>query len=135
MKCAAENRGRFDSAFRGVVGESGSVHHLVPTVAVEILDVDPTVEEETVAEAVRSYLRKEPSSEVKVFLTRKPFRGTRMAFVSLAGGAVRRDKLRRPALGNHIALCVMCTLTFFSVFLKTAFFKFVATIYQILLNG
>ena len=25
VKCAAENRGRLDSAFRGVVGESGSV--------------------------------------------------------------------------------------------------------------
>ena len=56
VKCAAENRGRLDSAFRGVVGGSGSIRHLVPTVEVEILDVDPTVEEE-VAEAVLSYLR------------------------------------------------------------------------------
>ena len=82
MKCAAENRGRLDSAFRGVVDESGSVRHLVPTVEVEILDVDPIVEEE-VAQTVRSYLREEPSSEVKVFLTKKSFRGTRKAFVEL----------------------------------------------------
>ena len=83
VKSAGENRGRLDSAFRGVVGESGSVRHLVPTAQVEIFDVDPTVEKEEVAEAVRSYLREEPSSEVKVSLTRKPFRGTRKAFVRL----------------------------------------------------
>ena len=46
VKCAAENRGRIDSAFRGEVGESGSVRHLVLKVEVEILDVDPTVVEE-----------------------------------------------------------------------------------------
>ena len=43
VKCAAENRGRLHSVFRGVVGKSGSVRNLVPTVEVEILDVDPTV--------------------------------------------------------------------------------------------
>ena len=39
--------------------------------------------EEKVAEAVRSCLRVETSSGVKVSLTRKPFRGTRKAFVRL----------------------------------------------------
>ena len=47
------------------------------------MDVDPTVEEEEVAEAVRSCLREEPSSGVKVSLTRKPFRSTRKVFVRL----------------------------------------------------
>ena len=83
IKCAAGNRGKLDSAFRDAVGESGSVRHLVPMVEVEILDVDPTVEEEEVAKAVRSCLREEPSACVKVSLTKKPFRGTRKAFVRL----------------------------------------------------
>ena len=83
IKCAARDRGKLDSAFRDAVGESGSVRHLVPMVEVEILDVDPTVEEEEVAKVVRSCLREEPSACVKVFLTRKPFRGTRKAFVRL----------------------------------------------------
>ena len=48
VKCAAEDRGRLDTAFRDVVGESGSVRHLVPTVEVEIMDIDPTIEEEVV---------------------------------------------------------------------------------------
>ena len=61
VKCTAENRGRLHSAFRGDFAESGSVHHLVSTVEMEILDVDPTVEEEKGAEAIRSYLREEPS--------------------------------------------------------------------------
>ena len=40
VKCGVENRGSLDSAFRGVVGESGSVCHLVPMVEVEIMDID-----------------------------------------------------------------------------------------------
>ena len=73
VKCAVEDRGKLDSAFRDVVGESGSVYHLVPTVE----DVNPTVEEEEIAEAVRSCQREERSLGVEVSLTRKPFRGTR----------------------------------------------------------
>ena len=76
IKCAAGDKGKLDSAFRNAVRESGSVRHLVPM-------VDPTVEEEEVAKAVRSCLREEPSACVKVSLTRKPFRGTRKAFVRL----------------------------------------------------
>ena len=75
--------GRLDSAFRDVVGESGSVRHLVPTVEVEIMDIDLTVEEEEVAEAIRSCLQENPSSGVEVSLTRKPFRGTKKTFVRL----------------------------------------------------
>ena len=46
IECAAGDRRKLDSAFRDAVGESGSVRHLVPMVEVEILDVDPSVEEE-----------------------------------------------------------------------------------------
>ena len=55
----------------------------MPTVEVKILDVDPTVEEEEVVEAVRSCIWEEPSEGVEVSLTRKPFRDTRKAFVRL----------------------------------------------------
>ena len=44
VRCAAKDRGSLDSIFRCVVGETGSVRHLVPTVEVEILGIDPTVE-------------------------------------------------------------------------------------------
>ena len=44
VNCAAEDRGRLDSAFRDVVGESGSVRHLVPAVKLEIVDINPTAE-------------------------------------------------------------------------------------------
>ena len=69
--------GRLESVFRDVVGESGSVSHLVPTVDVEIMDIDPTVEEEEVAEAVWSCIQEDLFSGIKVSLTRKPFRGTK----------------------------------------------------------
>ena len=81
VKCAAKDRGRLNSAFRDVVGETKSVHHLVPMFEVEILDLDPTAESEEVAET--GALQEEPSSEVKVSMTKRPLRGTRKAFVRL----------------------------------------------------
>ena len=83
IKCAVKDRGRLDSTFRDVVEETGSVRHLVPTIEVKILDIDPTVEAREIAMAVRSSLREEPSSDVKVSLTRKPFIGTKKAFVRM----------------------------------------------------
>ena len=83
VKCAMKDRGRLDSAFRYVVGETGSVRHLVPTVEVKILGIDPTRKAKEVAEAVQSCLKEETASEVKVSVTKKPFRGTRKAFVRL----------------------------------------------------
>ena len=77
VKCAAEDRGRLNSAFCDAVGESRSVRHRVPTIEVKIMD--PTVEEEEVAETVRSCLQEDPPLRVKVSLTRKPFRGTKKA--------------------------------------------------------
>ena len=77
VKCAVEDIEKLGSAFRDVVGESGSVHHLVHTVEVEILDIDPTTETEDIAEAIRDCLRKETPLDVKVCLTKRPFRCTR----------------------------------------------------------
>ena len=72
-----------DSAFCEANGTSRSVHHLVPTVEVEILDIDLTVEAKDIAEVVWSCLREEPSSCVEVSLTKRPFRGIRKAFVKM----------------------------------------------------
>ena len=83
VKCSAKDRKRLDSAFRNVVGGSESVRHLVLTVKVEVMDIDPTTGDEEVAEAVRSCLQEEPLSEVKVSITKRPFRGTRKTFVRL----------------------------------------------------
>ena len=47
------------------------------------MDIDPTVEEEEVVEAIRSCLQEDPSSGVEVSLTRKHFSGTKKAFVRL----------------------------------------------------
>ena len=77
VKCAAEDRGKPDSAFRDVVGESGLVRHVVPTVKLEILDIGPTAETEEVTEAVRSCRQEETSVGMKVCMTKKPFRRTR----------------------------------------------------------
>ena len=52
-------------------------------VEVEIMDFDPTAEVMEVEEAVRSCLHEESTSEVKVSMTKRLFRGTRKAFIKL----------------------------------------------------
>ena len=54
LKCASKDRGRLDSAFRDVVYDSGYVQHLVPTVKVAIMGIDPAAEAEAVEEVIRS---------------------------------------------------------------------------------
>ena len=54
LKCKVKHRVSLDSAFREAIGAAGSVRHLVPTVEVEILDIDPTVEAEDIAGRRRS---------------------------------------------------------------------------------
>ena len=58
-------------------------NHLILTVEVEILGIDPTVEAEDIADVAWSCLREEPSSGVDVSLTKRTFRGTRKAFVRM----------------------------------------------------
>ena len=81
--CAAKDRDRLDSVFWDVVGEQGTVHHLVPIIQVKILDLDPTTEEAQAEVAVRSFLQEDPSVEAKVMLARSTFRGSGKAFVQL----------------------------------------------------
>ena len=47
------------------------------------MDIDPTAEIIEVEKAVRSCLHEESISEVKVSMTKRPFRGTRKAFINL----------------------------------------------------
>ena len=83
VKCTAKDRGGLDSVFRDVVGESGSIHHLVPRVEVEIMDIDSITEVVEVEGEVRSCLREEPTSELEVTMRRRPIRGTRKVFIKL----------------------------------------------------
>ena len=60
VKYAAKERGRLDSAFCDVVGETASICHFVPMVEVEIMDIDLAAEIEKVEDVVRSCVHKEP---------------------------------------------------------------------------
>ena len=66
-----------------MIGKLGSVRHLVPTVEVEMLDIDLTVETEEVREADRSSLQEKSSAGIKVCRMKKTFRGTRKAYIML----------------------------------------------------
>ena len=81
LKCNVKDRVGLNSTFHEAIGAPGCVRHLVPTVEVEILDIDPTVEAEDIAKTVWSCLQEEPSSRVEVSLTKRPFRGRRKAFI------------------------------------------------------
>ena len=52
LKCKAKDSVKLDSAFRDAIGATGFVRHLVPTVEVEILDIDPTMEAEDMKKTV-----------------------------------------------------------------------------------
>ena len=83
VECETENRGIRDTVFRDVVCESGLICHLVPTVEAVILEINPTAENEEITEAVRSCLQEETPGEIIVCMRKKPFRGTRKAYVML----------------------------------------------------
>ena len=83
LKCNAKDRVGLNSAFREAIGVSGCIRHLVLTVEAEILDVGLTVEAKDIAEELWCCLREEPSSRVEVSLTKRPFTGTKEAFVGI----------------------------------------------------
>ena len=76
LKCAAENRGRLDSAFQVVVSDIGFVCHLIPHIKVEMMNIDATAEDVEVEEAISNFLGEEMATKLKVSLTRRPSRET-----------------------------------------------------------
>ena len=83
LKCSTKSRGRLDTAFKEAVGARGTVRHLIPRIEVDIADLDPTTEAEDVEDAVRSFFNKEPELELRVSLSKTPYRGNRKAYVLL----------------------------------------------------
>ena len=77
LKCSTKNRERLDTVFREVVGARRTVRHLIPRIAVEIADLDPTIEAEDVQVAVRSYFDQGLELELRVSLSKTPYRGNR----------------------------------------------------------
>ena len=83
LKCSTKSRGRLDTAFKGAVGASGMVRHLIPRIEVEIADLEPTIGARDVGEAVRGFFEQESEIELTVSLSKRPYRGNRKAFVLL----------------------------------------------------
>ena len=83
LECSKKDRGRLGTAFKEAIGASGSVHHLIPRIEVEIVDLEPTIEVKDVEDAVRSLFDKEPELELRVSLSKTPYRGNRKAYVLL----------------------------------------------------
>ena len=82
LKCS-KHCGRLDSAFKEVIGTSGSVRHLIPRIEVEIADIDPSTDAEDVEEAVISLFDHGSKLELEVSLTKRPFRSNGKAYVFL----------------------------------------------------
>ena len=71
------------TAFKDTVRVTGTVHHLIPRMEVEVADLEPTIGARDVEEAVRGFFEQESEIELTVFLTKRPYRGNRKAFVLL----------------------------------------------------
>ena len=82
-----------------VVGARGTVRHLIPRIEVEIADLEPTIEAEDVEDAVRNYFDHGTEMELRVSLSKTPYRGNRRAYVLL-------EEARAPKLlkGAHIKI-------------------------------
>ena len=83
LKCPKECRGLLDSAFQEAIEVRGTVRHLIPRFEVEITDLHPSIEGEEVEEAVREFCQQGPEMELRVSLTKRPYRGIRKAYVLL----------------------------------------------------
>ena len=83
LKCSKEGRARLDTALKEVIGASGTVRHLIPRIEVEIADIEPSIEAEDVENAVRGFFDHASELELKVSLTKRPYRGNRKAYVFL----------------------------------------------------
>ena len=79
LKCPKNSRGRLDTAFK----EAVAVRHLIPRIEVEIADLEPTIGAEDVEDAFRNYFGQETELELRVSLSKTPFRGNRKAYVLL----------------------------------------------------
>ena len=83
LKCSTKSGGRLDTAFKEVIGARGTVRHLIPRIEVEIADLEPTIEAEDAEDAVRSFFDQEPELELRVSLSKTPYKGKRKAYVLL----------------------------------------------------
>ena len=77
LKSPKEHRGRLEFFLKEVISESGSVRYLMPRVEVEISKIEPSIEVKDVEEAVKSFFSHGSTIDLKVSLTKRPFRSTR----------------------------------------------------------
>ena len=104
LKCSTKSRGRLDTAFKEAVGAKGTVRHLIPRIEVEIVDLEPTIEAKDVEDAVRSLFDKEPELELRVSLSKTPYRGSRKTYVLLEEArALKVNRCFRCLGFGHIA--------------------------------
>ena len=80
-----EGRGWLNSAFQEAIVVSGTVRHLISRIEVEITDLDPSIKREEVEEAVREFCQQGPEIELRVFLTKRLYRGIKKACFLLKG--------------------------------------------------
>ena len=95
LECSKKDRGRLGTAFKEAIGASGSVHHLIPRIEVEIVDLEPSIEAEDIEEAVRRFFEQGLEMEFRVSLSKTPYRGNRKAYVLLE--KARASKLLKAA--------------------------------------
>ena len=79
VKCSKKDKGLLDTAFKESIGASGAVRHLTARIEVEIADQEPSIGAEDVEEAVRGFFEQGPEMELRVSLTKTPYRGNRKA--------------------------------------------------------
>ena len=83
LRCFKEGRGQLDAAFKEAIGVNGTVDHLIPRIGIKIEDLEPSIAVEDVENAVRGFFQQGSEMELRVSLTKRPYRGNRKKYVLL----------------------------------------------------
>ena len=104
LKCSKECRGHLDSTLKEVIGARGTVFHLIPRMDVAVTDIEPSIEAEDAEDAVRGFFDHATKLELKVSLTKRPYRGKRKAYMLL-----EKAQALKLLKATHIKIeCVSC---------------------------
>ena len=87
LKFSKGGRGRLDTAWKEVIGATGTVRHFIPRIEVKIGDIEPSIEAEDVEDPVRGFFDHASELELKASLAKRPFPRKQESVRASGGGA------------------------------------------------
>ena len=80
LRYSKEGRGQLDAAFKEAIGVNGTVRHLIPPIEVKTKDLEPSIAVKDVEDVVRRFLQQGTEMELRILLTKRPYRRNRKVY-------------------------------------------------------